>query len=63
MYVFCYFLDINAAASRDLNDYVITERWRDVEQALTAETHIQPIWHAWGSAQNEVCLNTTFFYK
>lgn len=43
-----------AAASRDLGDYVITERWRDVEQALAAETHILPIWLAWGSARSEV---------
>lgn len=43
-----------AAASRDLSDYVITERWRDVEQALDNDTHILPIWLAWGSTRSEV---------
>lgn len=46
------------AASRDLADYVITERWRDVEQALAAETHILPIWLAWGSTRHEVSTHT-----
>ncbi|XP_031633406.1 uncharacterized protein LOC116347111 [Contarinia nasturtii] len=45
---------VDVTASRDLNDYVITEKWRDVEQALTGDTKILPIWMAWGSAQNEV---------
>lgn len=40
--------------SRDLNDYVITECWRDVEQALPGETYILPIWQAWSTARNEV---------
>lgn len=44
----------DVTASRDLNDYVITEKWRDVEQALPGDTKILPIWLAWGSAQNEV---------
>lgn len=48
--------DFATAASRDLNDYVITERWRDVEQALTGTTHILPIWKAWGNARNEVSI-------
>lgn len=49
---FLAFSDV--AASRDLNDYVITEKWRDVEQALPGETNILPIWVAWGNARNEV---------
>ncbi|XP_055322714.1 uncharacterized protein LOC129578341 [Sitodiplosis mosellana] len=44
---------VDVTASRDLNDYVITEKWRDVEQALPGDTKILPIWMAWGSVQNE----------
>lgn len=50
------------AASRDLSDYVITERWRDVEQPLNASTKILSIWQAWGSARNEVIYTTTFAF-
>lgn len=46
----------DVAASRDLNDYVITEKWRDVEQALPANTKILPILMAWGNARHEVCI-------
>lgn len=44
----------DVAVSRDLTDYVITECWRDVEQALPGETYILPIWQAWSTARNEV---------
>lgn len=57
-YVFCIsfisFCVVDVAASRDLNDYVITEKWRDVEQALEGEANILPIWLAWGSSRAEV---------
>lgn len=49
------FLDVTA--SRDLNDYVITENWRDVEQALPGDTKILPIFFAWGSIKYEVWGN------
>lgn len=35
-------------------DYVITERWRRVEQILDGRTKILKIWSAWGEAQAEV---------
>lgn len=44
---------------------MITERWRDVEQALSADTQILPIWNAWGSARNEVgvfCKFSSIYY-
>lgn len=53
LYFSLLYLDFTAA-SRDLSDYVITERWRDVEQPLSANTKILSIWTAWGSARNEV---------
>lgn len=37
---------------------MITERWRDVEQALPADTRILPIWNAWDSARDEVSFDT-----
>ncbi|KAJ6644479.1 Ras association domain-containing protein 10 [Pseudolycoriella hygida] len=46
--------NVDVAVSRDLNDYVITECWRDVEQALTGETYILPLWQAWSTARNEI---------
>ncbi|KAG4078638.1 hypothetical protein HA402_015228 [Bradysia odoriphaga] len=46
--------NVDVAVSRDLNDYVITECWRDVEQALPGETYILPIWQAWSTARNEI---------
>lgn len=52
---FCFLPISDVTASRDLNDYVITEKWRDVEQALPGDTKILPIWMAWGSVQYEVC--------
>ncbi|XP_035789049.1 uncharacterized protein LOC118465187 [Anopheles albimanus] len=44
----------DVAVSRDVNDYVIIERWREVEQVLTGDTRILSIWNAWGNAKNEV---------
>ena len=46
------FLDVTM--SRDPNDYMITERWRDVEQPLSGDTRILSIWIAWGNVKNEV---------
>ncbi|GAB0093054.1 uncharacterized protein DMENIID0001_081060 [Sergentomyia squamirostris] len=37
-------------------DYVITERWRRVEQILDGRTKVLKIWSAWGEAQAEVKL-------
>lgn len=47
---------LDAALSHDLRDYVITERWRDVEQPLPGNTFILALWKAWGTkcATNEV---------
>uniref|UniRef100_A0A182LTF5 Ras-associating domain-containing protein n=1 Tax=Anopheles culicifacies TaxID=139723 RepID=A0A182LTF5_9DIPT len=44
----------DVAVSRDVSDYVIIERWREVEQVLTGDTRILSIWNAWGDAKNEV---------
>lgn len=46
-------------ASKSPKDYVITERWKKVEQVLDGRTNILKIWNAWGSAQQEV-INLTF---
>lgn len=37
-----------------VNDYVIIERWRRVEQVLDPRTKILKIWTAWGEEQAEV---------
>ena len=37
-----------------VNDYVIRERWRRMEQALDGRTKILKIWTAWGTEQSEV---------
>lgn len=37
-----------------VNDYVIAERWRRVEQILDPRTKILKIWTAWGAEQSEV---------
>lgn len=37
-----------------VNDYVIAERWRRVEQVLDPRTKILKIWTAWGEEQAEV---------
>lgn len=41
-----------------VNDYVIAERWRRVEQVLDPRTKILKIWTAWGEEQSEVGLNS-----
>jgi Ras association domain-containing protein 9/10 len=40
--------------STKVNDYVIAERWRRVEQVLEPRTKILKIWAAWGAEQSEV---------
>lgn len=40
--------------SKSVEDYVITERWKKVEQVLDGRTPILKIWNAWGKAQTEV---------
>lgn len=40
--------------SNKVNDYVIAERWRRVEQVLEPRTKILKIWTAWGAEQSEV---------
>lgn len=37
------------------NQYVITERWKRVEQVLDQRTRILKIWEAWGETKPEVC--------
>jgi hypothetical protein len=37
-----------------VNEYVIIERWRRMEQALDGRTKILKIWNAWGAEQTEV---------
>lgn len=47
----------NHASHREeelLNQYVISEKWRRVEQILDANTKVLSIWTAWGTAQSEV---------
>lgn len=39
------------------NQYVITERWRRVEQVLDNKTKILKIWRAWGETKSEVCVS------
>lgn len=38
----------------NVDDYILTERWREVESELEGETQILPLWQAWGTAQKEV---------
>lgn len=40
--------------SARVNDYIIAERWRRVEQVLDPRTKILKIWTAWGEEQAEV---------
>lgn len=37
-----------------VDDYIITERWRDVERELEADEPILPIFQAWSAAQKEM---------
>lgn len=39
-----------------VNEYVIIERWRRMEQALDGRTKILKIWNAWGAEQSEVSV-------
>lgn len=47
-----------------VNEYVIAERWRRVEQVLDPRTKILKIWAAWGAEQTEVSnsLNRSLAY-
>lgn len=50
-----------------LQQFVITERWRQMEQILEPKTKVWKIWKAWGEAQCEVRDDTEkqfseFFY-
>lgn len=50
-----------------LQQFVITERWRQMEQILEPKTKVWKIWKAWGEAQCEVRATTgkqfsEFFY-
>lgn len=42
------------------HQYVITERWRRVEQSLDNKTKILKIWKAWGQTKSEVCRVNLF---
>lgn len=44
----------NQPPSSVLQQFVITERWRQMEQILEPKTNVWKIWRAWGEAQNEV---------
>lgn len=46
------------ATAELINQYVITERWRRVEQILENSTKVLKIWMAWGEAQSEVYIYT-----
>lgn len=45
---------IDLEQNEGLDQYVITERWRRVEQVLNSSTKVLKIWIAWGAAQSEV---------
>lgn len=45
-----------------LDQYVITERWRRVEQVLNSSTKVQKIWIAWGATQSEVNILKLFSF-
>lgn len=45
---------IDADSSDSANQYVITERWRQVEQILDNSTKVLNIWTAWGETHSEV---------
>lgn len=42
-----------------LNQYVISEKWRRVEQILSRTTKVLQIWTAWGESQSQVCYSCT----
>lgn len=39
---------------QDIDDYIIVEKWREVEAKLAGETKILPLYQAWGALQDEV---------
>ncbi|XP_036325852.1 uncharacterized protein LOC118738913 [Rhagoletis pomonella] len=45
------------AASRDYNDYVITESWRGIERSYDGNMAILPVWKAWSRVHNEIRLS------
>lgn len=47
-------MGIVGAASRDCNDYVITESWRGIERSYDGNMAILPVWKAWSRVHNEV---------
>ncbi|XP_036214092.2 uncharacterized protein meru [Bactrocera oleae] len=54
-----YFANRNksGAASRDYNDYVITESWRGIERSYDGNMAILPVWKAWSRVHNEIRLS------
>ncbi|XP_067643734.1 uncharacterized protein meru [Eurosta solidaginis] len=54
-----YFAKLNkyGAASRDCNDYVITESWRGIERSYDGNMAILPVWKAWSRVHNEIRLS------
>lgn len=47
-------------SSSVLQQYVITERWRQMEQILEPDTKVWKIWKSWGRAQCEVRVTMLF---
>ncbi|XP_030387501.1 inner centromere protein A [Scaptodrosophila lebanonensis] len=45
------------AASRDYDDYVITESWRGIERSYDGNMAILPVWRAWSRVHNEIRLS------
>lgn len=39
---------------RDIDDYIIVEKWRDVESKLEGDTKILPLYQAWGDLHDEM---------
>lgn len=39
---------------RDIDDYILVEKWRDVESKLEGDTKILPLLQAWGALQGEM---------
>lgn len=50
------------AGKDSLNQYVISEKWRRVEQVLSSSTKVLKIWNSWGESQTEVrCVDTKIY--
>lgn len=47
----------SAATANIVGKYVITERWRRVEQVLETKTRVWKIWNEWGETKSEVSFN------